>query len=57
MQLLLWVPLFKSQEKKCSKNRRIWCFKWARARDGNVEGRDPNKAKIEEERDYEVTPA
>lgn len=34
-------------------------FKWARARDGNVEGRDANQAQIkEEERDYkEVTPA
>lgn len=49
----------REKTKNGSKNAEFGRLKWARARDGNVEGRDANQAQIkEEERDYkEVTPA
>lgn len=49
----------KKKRKYGSKIAEFGRLKWARARDGDVEGRDANQAQIkEEERDYkEVTPA
>lgn len=49
----------KNNKKTGSKITEFGRLKWARARDGDVEGRDANQAQIkEEERDYkEVTPA